>query len=106
MTINNDVYYESISATASDIQGYLTRNPKTVNHTSNRKEKFAENSHGDFEQKLLSNRTLPVVVPTMNLGICDRIAPIEGASQTLSTLATKEVIADVACGGAWVNHNL
>ena len=55
LTINNAEYYASNSATASDAQGDLTRDPKTVTHTSNRKEKVTGTSNGYFEQKLLSN---------------------------------------------------
>ena len=43
-TINDAEYYESSTATKSDLQGDLTRNPETVTPTSNRK----------IEQKLLS----------------------------------------------------
>ena len=89
LTINNSEYYASNSATASDAQGDLTRDPKTVTHTSNRKEKVTGTSNGYFEQKLLSNRTLPVVVLTMNLIIDDMIAQIGEASQTLLTPVTK-----------------
>ena len=53
---------------------------------------------------LLSNRTFLVVVPTMNPMVDDTIALIVGASETLSTPVTKEVVADAACGGMWVNR--
>ena len=105
LTTNNAGYYASNSATASDTQGNLTRNTNTVNHTSNEKEKFMETRNGDFEQNILSNRTLPVVVPTMYPVIDYRIVHIVGASQTLSTPATKEVIVDASSGNAWVNRN-
>ena len=62
-------------------------------------------NNGNFEQKLLSIRTLPVVVLTMNPSIDDSIAPIGEDSQTLLMPMTKEVVADAACGGAWVNRN-
>ena len=41
LTINNAKYYESNTATASDAQGDLTRNPETVTPTIN----------GNFKQK-------------------------------------------------------
>ena len=37
LTINNSVYYASNSVTVSDPKGNLTRDPKTVTHTSNGK---------------------------------------------------------------------
>ena len=42
---------------------------------------------------------------TMNPRIENKITPIGGASQTLLRTETEEVIADTACGGAWVNRN-
>ena len=89
LKINNTKYYASNSKTTSDPQGNLTQNPKTVTDTRNGKETVTDTSNGNFEQKLLSNRTLPVVVPTMNPRIGDRIVPIGGASQTILTLVTK-----------------
>ena len=91
---------------ASDAQGDPTHYLETVTHTSNANEKFTYTSNGYFEHKLLSNCTLPVVVSTMNPRIDDRIAPIGGASQTLSTPATKEVSVHAVCGGEWVNRTL
>ena len=60
--------------TESDAQGDTTHNPNTDTCTSNGKEKVIDNSNRNLEQKLLSNRTLTVVVPTMNPRIDYRIA--------------------------------
>ena len=103
LTINNAKYYESKSVTASNTQVNLTHDIKTVTETRNGKEKFTDNSNGNFEQKILRNRTLSIVVLTMNLGIDDMIAPIGGSSQTLFMPATKEFVTDTACGGVRVN---
>ena len=54
-------------------------------------------------KNILSNWTIPVVVPTMNLRIDKRIAPLVVAPQKLLTPATKEVVVDAALGGAWIN---
>ena len=91
LTINNTRYYVSNSVTASDVQGDLTRDPKTVTHTINGKEKVTDTSNGNFEQTLLSNLNLPIVVLTTNPRIDDRIAPIGGASQMISMPAKKEI---------------
>ena len=104
LTINNAKYYESNTATASDAQGDLTLDPETVTHTSNGNEPVTRTSNRHFEQKLLSNRTIPAVVPTMNPRIYQNITPILLTPQTLLTPATKEVIADTASGGAWDNR--
>ena len=91
--------------TTSDAQGDLTRNPETVNHTSNGNETVTTHtSNGNFEQKIWSNRTIPVVVPTMKPSIEQRIAPIVAVPQTLFTPETKEVVVDAASGGTWVNR--
>ena len=44
-----------------------------------------------FQQKLLSNQTLPVFFPTMDPSIDDMIATIGGVSQTFLTPATEEI---------------
>ena len=106
LTINNAKYYESNTATASDAQGDLTLDPETVTHTSNGNEPVTRTSNRNFEQKLLSNRTIPAVVPTMNPRIYQNITPILLTPQTLLTPATKKVIVDVALGSAWDNRTL
>ena len=106
MAINNAKYYESNSATSRDAQGDPTRNPMTVTHSSNRKKKVTDTSIGNFEQILLRNWNLPVVIPTMNPRIDQSIVPIAVATKTLLKPETKEVVADATCGGAWVNMTL
>ena len=93
-TINDSKYYESNTANASDTQCDITRITETVTHTRN----------GNFEQKILSNRTIPVVVLTMIPMIDQSIPPIAMTPQTLLTPATKEVVAETASGRAWVNR--
>ena len=57
-----------------------------------------------LQHTLLSKRTLPVVVPTMDPRIDDSIAMIGGDSHKLSIPAIKEVVADTKRGGMWVNR--
>ena len=94
LTINKAKYYESDRATASDTQSDPTSNPKTVTHTSNGNEKVTDSSNGNFEDRLLSNWTLPVVVLMINPSIDHMIAPILVVPQTLLAPATIEVISD------------
>ena len=61
---------------------------------------------GNFEKKLLTNQTLPVVILAMNLRIDSMIVLIGVSSQTLSTPAMKEVVADAELGGAWVTRSM
>ena len=105
LTIKNAEYHESNIATTSDTQFDITRNPETVTHTSNGNETFTQTSSGNFEQKLLSNRTIPVLKPPMNPGTDQGIVPIILAPQTLLKPATKEVATDTASVGMWINRN-
>ena len=90
LKINNAIYYESNTATASEAQGDLTRNSEIITHTSN----------GNFEQKLLSYQTIPVLTPPTNRGIEQEIASIILTPQTQLAPTTKEIVADEASGGA------
>ena len=100
LIINDAENYESNTATVRDAQGDLTRNPEKITHTINGNETVIHTSNGGFEQKLLSNRTIPVLPLSMNPGIDQGIAPILLAPQTLLMPATKEVVADAALVGA------
>ena len=104
LKINDDGYYESNSATTSDEQGDLTRNPDTFTCTNNGNETVTHTSNRYFEQTILGNQTILVVSPTMNPRIYQGIASILFLPQTLLTPATNEVVTDAASGGAWVNR--
>ena len=76
LKIKDAKYYESETATVNDPQGDTTHNPETVTHTSNKNETVTHNRNGNFEQKLLSNRTIPVIVLLMDQMTDQRISPI------------------------------
>ena len=103
LIINDAEYHVSKSVTENDAKGNPARDPKTVNHTSDGKEKVRYTSNRK-PQKIMSNRTLPVVIPKMNPSIENRIAPIGRAYQTPLMPVMKEVVVDAACGGAWINR--
>ena len=105
-TIKDAKYYESNTATASDAHGDLTRNPETVTNTNNGNETVTRTSSRDFEQKIFSNQTIPVLPLTMNQDIDQGIAPIILEPQTLLMPVTKEVVADMALGSTCINRNL
>ena len=65
---------------------------ETVTHTIN----------GDFEQKLLSNHSIPVFPPEMNPEIYQGISPIVLAPQTILVPPKKEADVDAESGGAWI----
>ena len=79
LTINNSEYYVSNSATTNHAKCDPASDPKIVNHTSDGIGKVTETSNGILQRKIFSYRTLPVVVPTMDPRIDDRIAMIGGA---------------------------
>ena len=92
MTIN-DVGYELNTATTSDAQIDLARDPDTVPHSSN----------GTMDQKLLSSRTIGEVsdlFPPSN----PRISAIKLASQTLLMPAAQEIFPDTAFGNTCKNR--
>ena len=82
-TVYNTEYYLSKSTIMNDAKCDLASNPKTVNQTSEEKGKGTDTSNGNLKQKLLSNRTLPVVVLTMNPRIDYNIVPIGGSYKML-----------------------
>ena len=94
LTINDIEYYESNIATASDAQVNITSNPEKVTHTSN----------GNFEQKLLSYQTIPVLPLPTNLGIDQGILEIRLMPQTLMKPVTKKIVSVVVLGDKWVNR--
>ena len=94
LTINNAKYYKSHTATASDAQGDITCNPETVTHTRN----------GNFEQKLLSYRTIPVLSPPINPEVDQGIVEIKFTPPMILMPVTNEIIADAVLGGVWVSR--
>ena len=73
LTINDAEYSVSNSANVNDAKGDPACDPKTVTNTSDRKKiKVTDTRNRIFQQKFLSNRTLPVVAPTMDPRIDNR----------------------------------
>ena len=85
LTINDAGYYASDSANANDAICDPASDPKTVTHTSDgNKRKVTDTSNRDLQQKLLSNRTLPIVTTTMDPRIDNRIATCGEIPHTLA----------------------
>ena len=103
LTINDAIYDESDSSNANDAKGDTASEPKIVTHTSDRKKrKFTDNSNGDSQQKLLSNRTLTIITMAMDPQIDNNIATFSQTPHTIVTHLTKEVITDAAHRSAQV----
>ena len=105
LKINDSKYYESNTATASDTHCDITLNPEKVTHTSNNNEAVTHTSNIKFEQKLLSNRTIPFLPLAMNLRIGQGIEPILLVPQMILMPEMKEVVVSTASGSSWVNRN-
>ena len=59
-------------------------------------------SNGNFQQTLLSNRTLPIITTAIDPQIYDRVATCGRNPRTITMDTTKEVITDAARRCAWV----
>ena len=97
LTINNAGYYESDSVNANGAKGDPASDPKISNHTSDvNKIKVTDTSNGDLQQKLLSNRTLPIITTTIDPWIDDRVETCAASPHRLATPQTTEVVTDAA----------
>ena len=104
LKINDVKYHVSNSENVNDAKGNPVSDPKTVTHTGDgKKKKVTVSSNGILWQKCLGNRNLPVAPPMMDTRIDNRFSTCGGDSHTLLMPATKEFIADAACGSAQVN---
>ena len=82
-------------------KGDPASDPIVSNHiTDENKRKVTDNSKGDFQQKLLSNRTLPIITTKIDPRIDDRIATSGASPHKLVTSQTTEVITDEALSSA------
>ena len=80
--------------------------PKVATHTSDRnKRKVTDTSNGYSQQKLLSNRTLPITTKTTNPRIPDRFATCGGTPHDLARPTTKAVITYAARSSEHVLRN-
>ena len=98
LTISDARYYESESANANDSKGDPARNLKIATQTSDgKKGKVTDTRNGDLQQKLLSNRILPIITMSIEPQIDNMVATSGESTIKLTTLSTTEVIMDAAC---------
>ena len=77
-TIKNSAYYNSDK---DDPEGDPKRDPLGATHTSDRKKRkitHTDTTKGNYPQKLLINRTIPVIIPPINRHILDGVAAGRG----------------------------
>ena len=71
--------------------------PKVATHTSDgKKRKVTDNSNRDFQQTILSNRTLLIITITIDPHIGNRVATSGTSLLKIATPQTTEVITDAA----------
>ena len=93
MTINDAGYYNLDKNDAEDNQKSA---PKVDTHTSDEKErKVTETTNRNPPQKLLSNRTLPIITTLIDPWIPDGIETCGGTPHVRPTPTSKVVITDV-----------
>ena len=92
LKINDIGYYESDE---NDARVDPARDQKVPTHTSDgKKRKVTDTSNGSLQQKLSSNRTLPIITTTIDPHIPGRFATCVGNPHALTTPTTKGVITD------------
>ena len=81
----------------------MTSDPKVATHTSEgKKRKVTDTSNGNLHQKLLMNRTLPIITTPIDPRISDRVVTCVGTSHASTTPTTNPVIMDAARSSARV----
>ena len=103
MTINNAGYYNSDK---NDVKGDPANDPNVATHTSERnKINFTDTSNLNLQQKLLINRTLPIITMAIDPQITDSVVTCERTPHVFTTPNTKGVITYAALGSAHILRN-
>ena len=106
-TANDAGYYESDSANANDAKCESASDLKVDTNTSDRTERTGtDTSNGDLQQKLLSNRNLPITTMTIDPQIDNMVATSGVSPLKLAMPQTMEVIMDAARSSAQILRNL
>ena len=103
LTINDAVYYNSEK---NDAEGDPRSNPKVATHTSDKKKrKVVNTTNGNLRQKVLSNRTLPIITTIIDHMITDRVDTCGGTTNAHTMPTTNPVITNAARSSARVLRN-
>ena len=104
--INDSVYY---NLDEDESESDPKRDPLVATHTSDgKKRKFTDNdtTNGNYPQKLLINRLIPVIILTIELTIADGVAAVRGTAHARHTIALKVIITNTVRSGAHIFQNL
>ena len=98
LTINKSGYYNSEK---NDAEGDPKIDPKVENHNSGRnKRKVTDITNRNPPQKLLRNRTLPIISTKIDPQIPYRVATCGGTPHVSVASTLKVVVTDAACSSA------
>ena len=95
-TINNSAYY---NLDEDDAESDPKSDPLVATYTSERKKRKVtdtDKTNGNSPQKLLINRTLPIIIPSNDLKITKGIEAGRGTTHAGQTIALKVIIRDAA----------
>ena len=95
-TINDSAYYNSDK---DDAERDQKSDPLVATHTSDgKKRKVTDNdtTNVNYPPKLLINRTLSIITPSINPRIADGITAGRGTTHVLQEIASKVIVTDAA----------
>ena len=101
-TINNSAYYNSDE---DDAESDPKSDPLVATRTSDRKKrKFADTdtTKANYQQKLLINRTIPVIILPIDPPIVGGVAESIGTLHACQRIVSKKIGTDAACSGTRV----
>ena len=97
LKISKAGYYESYSANLNDKKGDSASDSKLATHTTDgKKRKFTDTSNEDLQQKILSNRNLPIITTMIEPRIGNMVVTSGAYPHKLATTNMMEVIMDAA----------
>ena len=104
-TINDSAYY---NLDEDDAESDPKSNPLVATHTREGKKRQVtdtDTTNGNYPQKLLFNRTLPMITPPIEPRIADGVAAGIGTTQEPYKISPKVIVTDAARSGAHVFRN-
>ena len=101
-TINESAYYNSDE---DDAESYPKSDPLVATHNSDRKKRKVtdtDTTNRNSPQKLLINRTIPVIIPPIYPPVADGVVAGRGTLHARQKFSLKEIVMDAARSGAHV----
>ena len=105
-TINDSAYY---NLDEDDAESDPKSNPLVATHTREGKKRQVtdtDTTNGNYPQKLLFNRTLPMITPPIEPRIADGVADVRGTTHARQTIALKVIVTNTARSSARVFRDI